>query len=623
MHQVTSTSDKTTDDLEARTWAAFTSSTSDTVFFQSWIALQCQQIDGVRAALVLLRDEVEGSFIPAAMWPDEREDLSYLGEAAQRSLSAGRGLVLGAKAADAEFVADGQVHLALPLDIDGVLVGVTVLDLRRRSDAELQVVMRQLLWGSGWLHATLRGQRTRAGRQLLDRAATTLELLQVVQEQERLQEAAMALVNEVATYFDADRVSLGLQSDDRLKLRAMSRTAWFDGKSKLVQTIENAMDEAIDQQSCVLYPVQDGSAAGSIVAAHRDLAATTGAVTMMTIPLSANNGEPVGALTLERDEQPAFSQADLPVGDLIGELLGPEFAARGELERWVTGRLVQVVHDWRDKLLGPRRPGLKLTAAAVAFLLLFLTFADGQFRVSARTVIEGQLQRAAVAPFDGYVASASARAGDVVREGQVLAELDDKEIRLELARWQAEKEQAARKYREALAERDAASSGIFSAQMKQAEAQLALAQYKLERTQLLAPLDSVIVSGDLSQLLGAPIERGKVLFELAPLGSYRVILQVDDRDIGYVSVGQTGELALAGVTDMTMPFTIKSVTSVSTPEEGRNYFRVEAEIEDSANRLRPGMEGVGKISIEERRLIWIWTRNFVNWVRLTFWTWLP
>lgn len=623
MHQVTTTADTTTDDRESRTWTAFTSSTSDKVFFQSWIALQCEQIDGVRAALVLLRDEGEGSYIPAAVWPDERQDLSYLGEAAQRSLSAGRGMVVGAKAADAEFVADGQVHLALPLDIDDALVGVVVLDLRRRSDAELQAVMRRLLWGSGWLHSTLRRQRTQAERQLLDRAATTLELLQVVQEHDRLQEAAIALVNEVATYFNADRVSLGLQKDGQLKLQAMSRTAWFDGKSQLVRTIENTMDEAIDQQSCVLYPVQEGSSAGTIVAAHRDLASASGAVTIMTIPLNANNGEPVGALTLERDEGPAFSQSDVPVGNLIGELLGPEFAARGELERWVTGKLVQVFQDWREKLLGPRRPGLKLATAAVVLLLLFLTFADGQFRVSARTVIEGQLQRAAVAPFDGYVASASARAGDLVREGQVLAELDDKEIRLELARWQAEKEQAARKYREALAERDAASSRIFSAQMRQAEAQLALAKYKLNRTQLVAPLDSVVVSGDLSQLLGAPVERGKVLFELAPLGSYRVILQVDDRDIGYISVGQAGELALAGVTDMTMPFTIKSVTSVSTPEEGRNYFRVEAEIQDSGDRLRPGMEGVGKISIGERRLIWIWTRNFVNWVRLTFWTWLP
>ena len=623
MHQLTSTASTSADEDRAKTWSAFTASESDKDFFRSWIELQCEQIDGVRSALVLLRDDADGSYTPAALWPDERRDLSYLGEAAQRSLAAGRGLVLDGNAVEGEFIAKGQVHMALPLEIDGVMSGVAVLDLTSRTDAELQAVMRSLLWGSGWLHATLRRRNASGQRRLLDRAATTLELLQVVQEHDRVTEAAMAVVNEVATQFAADRVSLGLNRDDKLQLKAVSRTAWFDRKSALVQTIENAMDEAIDQEVCVVYPLPDDTAAASIVVAHRDLAAGSGVANLMTIPLSANNGQPVGAITLERDEGPPFTASDLAVGRLIGELLGPEFAARGELERWVTGRLVHTVHDWRDRLLGPRWPGVKLGAAAALMVVLFLSFANGSFRVSARTVIEGQLQRAAVAPFDGYIAAASARAGDVVSEGEVLAELDDREIRLELARWQAEKEQASRKYREALAERDAASSRIYAAQEKQAEAQLALAQHKLDRAEVTAPLDGVIVSGDLSQLLGAPVERGKVLFELAPLGAYRVILQVDDRDIGYVSVGQSGELALAGLTDMTLPFTVKSVTSVSTPEEGRNFFRVEAEISDSADRLRPGMEGVGKISIEERRLIWIWTRNFVNWIRLTFWTWSP
>jgi hypothetical protein len=617
-----STTPASADDQDARTWSAFTMSASDDVFFRSWIALQCGQIDGVKSALVLLRDG-DGSYVPAALWPDGREDLSYLGEAAQRSLTAGRGLVLGNNAEDAEFVAKGQVHMALPLEIDGALVGVAVLDLRSRPDSELQRVMRQVLWGTGWLNAMLRRRRSLSERHLLDRAAITLDLLQVVQEHERLNEAAMAVVNEIATHFRADRVSLGLLQKEQLRLVAISRTAWFDQKSQLLQTIENAMEEATDQQACVIYPLPAESSGANIVVAHRDFAIASGAATVMTIPLKANNGEPLGALTLERDEGPPFASSDLPVSELIGELLGPEFGTRHELERWVTGRLAQTARDWRERLLGPRRAGVKFGAAAIALVLMFLVLAEGDFRVSARTLIEGQQQRAAVAPFDGYVASASARAGDVVSEGQVLAELDDREIRLELARWQAEKEQASRKYREALAQRDAASSRIYAAQEKQADAQLALAEHKLARTKLVASLDSVVVSGDLSQLLGAPVERGKVLFELAPLGAYRVILQVDDRDISYVSVGQQGELALAGLADMTLPFTVKSVTSVSTPEEGRNFFRVEAEIDDNAGRLRPGMEGVGKISIEERKLVWIWTRNFFNWLRLKFWTWLP
>ena len=102
-----------------------------------------------------------------------------------------------------------------------------------------------------------------------------------------------------------------------------------------------------------------------------------------------------------------------------------------------------------------------------------------------------------------------------------------------------------------------------------------------------------------------------------------MILQVDERDIAHVAYGQRGELALTGATGANLPFTVKTVTSVSTAQEGRNFFRAEAQLEDSSARIRPGMEGIGKVSIGERRLVWIWTRNFVNWVRISLWTWMP
>jgi len=35
--------------------------------------------------------------------------------------------------------------------------------------------------------------------------------------------------------------------------------------------------------------------------------------------------------------------------------------------------------------------------------------------------------------------------------------------------------------------------------------------------------------------------------------------------------------------------------------------------------MRPGMEGVAKISIDRRHLVWIWTRRLVNWVRMKLW----
>ena len=54
-----------------------------------------------------------------------------------------------------------------------------------------------------------------------------------------------------------------------------------------------------------------------------------------------------------------------------------------------------------------------------------------------------------------------------------------------------------------------------------------------------------------------------------------------------------------------------------------NFFRVDAELDRVPARLRPGMEGVGKVLVGERRLIWIWTHEAVNWMRLALWRWLP
>jgi hypothetical protein len=68
---------------------------------------------------------------------------------------------------------------------------------------------------------------------------------------------------------------------------------------------------------------------------------------------------------------------------------------------------------------------------------------------------------------------------------------------------------------------------------------------------------------------------------------------------------------------------VEKITPVSAASEGRNRFRVEAALERTPERLRPGMEGVGKIEIDRRRIVWIWTHQIVDWFRLALWRWLP
>jgi biotin carboxyl carrier protein len=607
-------------DSSSEIWAAFASATSGEAFCTSWLTLQCSLIAGVRAALLLLRDEAAQSYVPAAIWPDRQHDVTYLSGAAERALTSRGSLTLTAEADDGSLKA-GTVQIAYPVECDGELYGAAVFDLAARAAVELQAVRRQLLWGTGWLESLLRRHKAARDTQALEDAAAGLALVQTANERKSLDEAAIAAVNELVTRCRADRVSLGVQRKGRLKVRALSRTAWFDPKSQLIDTIASAMEETIDQETAIAHPPL-ASASGKVNVAQRDLAVRVGAGAVLSVPLMSR-GAAVGALSFERNQAPAFEAREARQCELIGELLGPVLEAKLDHERWVAGRAVDGLARFRDRLLGPRHPTLKLATALAVLAALFLCFAEGKFRVSAKTVIEGAVQRAAVAPFEGYIAQAYVRAGDSVRQGQVLAVLDDRDLKLEQVRWESEKEQVAGKYREALAKRDRAASRILAAQLSQAEAQLALADEKLARTRLVAPFDGTVVSGDLSQLLGSPVEQGKVLFELAPLDAYRVILKVDERDIVHVATGQRGELALTGLAHASLPFSVKTVTSVSTPHEGRNYFRVEAQLEDSSAKLRPGMEGVGKIAAGEARYIWIWTRGFVDWLRITFWTWLP
>ena len=162
---------------------------------------------------------------------------------------------------------------------------------------------------------------------------------------------------------------------------------------------------------------------------------------------------------------------------------------------------------------------------------------------------------------------------------------------------------------------------MLLAQLAQVQAQIALTEEQLSRTRLVAPFDAVIVKGDLSQALGAPVERGAVLFELAPLDAYRIIMKVDERDITDIAVKQLGHLVLSSLPQQEIPLVVDKITPVSVTDQGRNYFRVEAVAHGTIAQLRPGMEGVGKIEVEKRKLFWIWTHKLEHWLRMWLWSW--
>ena len=356
--------------------------------------------------------------------------------------------------------------------------------------------------------------------------------------------------------------------------------------------------------------------------AHEELVRQHGAGAICTIPL-VTNGKFFGGLTFERSADKVFDQATVEFCEVVAEVIGPILDAKRRNEQWLIKKAGEALVVQLRKLLGPAHLALRLSVAALAALVIFFMFARGDYRVTAPTTLEGVVQRVVVASFDGYVVEAPTRAGDVVQKGKVLCLLDDKDLKLERLKWSTQREQLLKQHREAMAKHDRAQFRIVKAKIDQAEAQLSLLDEQLARTKIVAPFNGVVMSGDLSQSLGAPVERGQVLFVVAPLDAYRVIVEVDERDINEIKVGQRGELVLSSMPGEVFPLVVNKITPVSTAREGRNYFRVEALLEVASERLRPGMEGVGKITIDRRKLIWIWTHQLIDWLRLQIWRWMP
>lgn len=580
---------------------------------QSWLARQCRIIQGVSSGVVMFAVPEQDALAAVACWPAGNTASAGLQAAARTALNSRRG-VINHRQGSADGGTGPVDIVACPLLVREQVIGIVALEIASRPDSGQRAVMQLLKWGGTWLEMLVEQQAASSREPLV----TVLETVALCLEHEGFQSAATAVATELAARLDCRRVSIGFLKGRRMQVHALSHTARFAGKSNLLRAIAGAMEEAVDQDSVLVFPGDEADA--QVTRAHEELAVQHGNAALCSIPLVAGQ-KLLGALTLERPAERPFNAATVDLCRQLAVMLGPALELKRSADRSLPARAGEALWRIPVRLFGPGHPGLKLGALLLAGGLGFLALAQGTYRITADAALEGRIQRSVVAPVDGFIANAGIRAGDTVRQGQVLGELDDRDLRLEQRKWSGEKAQYTREYRNALAEHDRAQAAILGARIEQAEARLALVGEQLARMQILAPFDGVVVSGDLSQSLGAPVERGEVLFTVAPLDDYRLILQVDERDIAAVVPGQSGSLRLSGLPDTSLPIRIEHITPVSESGTGGNTFRVEARLHEAPAHLRPGMQGVGKIDIDERKLLWIWTHSLVDWLRLWTWTW--
>ena len=590
----------------------------------AWLALQCEMMGGVQRAAVI-RIGGDGQRNGVAIWPNGTTDVSSLSPIVDSALLQKRGVVqrVGPGENSKNERSRGKAlvfaRIAYPLGVDDAEIGVVALEVGTSGAASVRMAMRDLQWGVAWLRECLIREQTEAYRRSADHMASALRVLAGALEEERFVDACRAVVTELALIANSSRVSIGFRRGGTCTVKSISNSAGFGKRMNLVRMVGAAMDEAIDQRAVICFP--QATEALHICRAHEELARTHASGAILTVPMFVHDTF-VGALSLEREEDVAFSVDEVEYVESVSGVISPMLEEKRQNDRWIVVKLRDSLVNQFRRLLGPGYFKRKLAAIVMTITVAFFNFSMSDYHVTADAVVEGRIQRAVVAAVDGFIKDAEVRVGDVVESGQFMVSLDDRSFQLERLRWMAERQKSLYEYERALGERNRAEGRIVKNRIEHADAWVNVIDEQIARTRMVAPFDGVIVSGDLSQSIGSAVQRGQVLLEVAPLDSYRVNLKVDESQIGDVDGGSRGKLRVAALPNETFPVVVEQVTPVAVAEEGRNFLRVEASLDGDVKRLRPGMSGVCHIHVGERRLTWIWTRGFMDWLHVFAWRWL-
>ncbi|KAF0114257.1 MAG: membrane-fusion protein-like protein [Rhodospirillaceae bacterium] len=285
-------------------------------------------------------------------------------------------------------------------------------------------------------------------------------------------------------------------------------------------------------------------------------------------------------------------------------------------------RLRDGMHDAAAALIAPRRTATKLVAVAVLVGLAVMLLGRWAYRIEATAILKTDHLAYLPAPFEGYIDHVRVEIGDAVHEGDALLTLDPADLYLKESEALADILHYVRAADKARAQGALADMRIAEAQGEQARARLERVRYTLAHAAVRAPFEGIVVEGERTELLGAPVRKGEILFKVARLeeGLY-LELEVDERDIHEIAVGHAGDVAFLSRTDLRFPVRIERIDPMATvkPERGA-VFVVRAVFTGApASWWRPGMSRLAKIEAGPRRIPWILGHRTLDFLRLRFW----
>jgi len=463
----------------------------------------------------------------------------------------------------------------------------------------------------------------RAGLQSADNARTVaamIELVAHVHSAADVNSACQRLVDSLQHYLKAERVVVGLcrRGASEVRVAAFSGGMVVDRFSEETRLVESVLQESLVRSACGVWPVLDPVNRHALLS-HQQLAESGFGKSLISVPIRAESGEAVGSLlvVLAADDSAAVSTDRVRDAEcFLRAGAGAIAGCLSVLQKLADSRILRLIHAARAALSTSR---LHMAAWIMAALTLVL-LVPVTYRVSCSAELQPVHRNYVATPFDGMLEECLVEPGDIVVRDQLLARMDGREIRWELAEVQANLNKATKERNTQLSKKEFGNAAISGHEIQRLEQRAALLAYRSASLEIRSPADGVVVSGDHREAEGVPLEMGKTLFEIAPLDAMVVEIGVPEEDVRHVTAGMTVDIQLEAVPEEKVQAVIRSVHPRAELLDGENVFVAEADIPNNNAILRPGMRGLADVRTRRHPLGWnlfhkpaAWLLGWLGW----------
>jgi RND family efflux transporter MFP subunit len=428
-----------------------------------------------------------------------------------------------------------------------------------------------------------------------------------------------AIVTGPGAVIPYERAAIALEDRGRLKVRAVTGMPRINPQDPNVVRLQELLEWASLSNEAVSFSQQGEQFEDPRPETQAKLGkyfSESGMRGFYAIPLADDDGR-VGTLSFESSDPDFLGPAHL---EMIKILTSQATVAlrNASLYREVPFiDLLKPVLDRKRKFMAleRRRRALLLVGGAAALLFLLA------FPLPLRVVGDASVspaQSVLIQPeIEGVVQHVNVREGDAVSAGTVLATLSDWQYRAQLAAAQAKYETAVSQMDRALNGNDGGEAGIQRIQADYWASELTRARERLDHSQLRSPINGVVATSHVEDLVGRKLMPGDTFAEVVDTSRAIVDVAIDEDDVLLLHPGEKASVKLDGFPTRTFHGVV-TVVSPRSPVQGTDrFFFARVLVSNSDGAIRDGMQGRGKVVtgwspagkvLFRRPAIWIWSK---------------